>query len=124
MTAYIFTIGYQPTFSGNEEDYWNRLVAYVQDVCADSDGIKGEAMAGGCPKLCSECGESLDDFCEAYEEPLGSEGHPVRIEEEDRRVVQSASGGCELKYPVRRAFVRELIRQAHSNGLEVNVEVV
>ena len=56
-------------------------------------------------------------------------GHPIQIRpatepDDGNQIVQWASTGDEIKYCVRRAFVRLLMEEMHKNNVEVNVQVL
>lgn len=123
MTSYILSIGYCP--ERGAVGAWDELKRIVRDVCDVPNEIIAEARALGAPEQCDRGCCKLDTFADNYAGPYSSsEGHPVTVHEDgDPYIVQHASTGDHIKYCVRRAFVRLVIRECHRNKIEVNLRV-
>ena len=131
MTTYKISLGYNPQ-RVDYDDMWEILKQEVSILCDNPSAIVTEARRLGSPEFCEEGCCRLGTFADNYREDrrkgkpylLGSYGHPVRIDEDDRLIIQGASTGDAIKYHVRRAFVRLLIEALHRQEIEVNLVVV
>ncbi len=120
MLGHHISVGYNPR--GDSEAHWLALLDQARRIADHPREIETEARRVGCADH-DRLGESLEGYAENYRNVFGAPGHPVRIVEgEDRHVMQLASTDQgDIKYHVRRAFVRLLVEAMHSLSIEVTV---
>ncbi len=118
MLGHHFTIGYNPCRI--DGDAWKILKAAARDVADDAPAIVREA--GRFRHAFVGQSTELDAYADVYREPFGEDGHPVKVIEKDRQIMQLCSGRADLaKYDVRRAFVRLLLQSMHAREIEISV---
>lgn len=118
MLGHHITIGYNPCEI--DGDPWEILKAAARDVADDAPAIVREA--GRFRHAFLGQSAELDTYADAYREPFGSDGHPIKVLEDHEELMQLAGGQCsDAKYDVRRAFVRLLLEAMHARRIEINI---
>lgn len=124
MTTYYFELGYCAQYP-NDEEAWARLQELVRAICDHPERIIVEARRLGAPEHCNKGVCRLEESVDNYRLPYGD--GPVEFVEATRKtppaIRQWCSTGCDVKYAVRRAFVRLVIENAHRENIEVNLTV-
>lgn len=125
MTGYHVSIGYNGATRTDYDNMWEALKASARNVADDPQRIVKEARRLGSPENCSKGCCPLDAYADNYALPFSSPGHPVNVLEdgEAKQIMQLASTGDEIKYHVRRAYIRLLIEEMHRQEIEVNLIV-
>lgn len=126
MTGYHITIGYNgATNSFSYDEMWEILKETTRKICDSPQSIIAEARRLNAPESCSQGCCSLDTYADNYVDSFETYGHPISIidDGENRQVMQLASTDDDIKYHVRRAFVRLLIQEMHKRKIEVNLNV-
>lgn len=126
MRGYHISIGYNGGGTSQEEEVrWRSLVAMARRVADYPELIVEEARRLGTPETCASGCCHLATYADNYRLPFGVDGHPVSVIEssDNRQIMQLASGYDDLKFGVRRAFVRLLLAEMHRIGVEVNLRV-
>lgn len=122
MTGYHFSIGYNGATRCDYQSMWETLKRKTREICNSPDSIVKEARRVGCPEKCRKGCCQLEGYADGYGESYDSGVHPIQIDEKPGReqVIQMASTSCEIKYHVRRAFVRLLMEAMHRESIEIN----
>jgi len=105
---------------------WEILKRKTREVCDDPQAIIAEARRFNAPESCTRGCCKLDTYADNYMLPFDTLGHPVSIidcVESGRQIMQLASTDDDIKYHVRRAFVRLLIEVMHREKIEVTLIV-
>lgn len=126
MTGYHISMGYCAEFGAGDADYeerWKILQGVARQICDNPQEILEEARRLGAPEEC-ECGCHLSDYIDNYAFPFTYDGHPIKVLQEQRELMQLAGSACAGKFHVRRAFVRLLMAKMHRLKLELNLHVV
>lgn len=126
MRGYHIRIGYNGGGNSAEEEFrWQSLVQSARTVADHPQRIIDEARRIGAPEQCDQGCCELATFADNYANDFSTPGHPVSIieREDDRQIMQMASAGDELKYCVRRAYVRLVIEEMHRLNIEVSLSV-
>ena len=127
MRGYHIRIGYNGGGGAEkEESRWQSLIRAARNVADRPQRIVDEARRLGAPEQCDQGCCELATFADNYASDFSTPGHPVSIidQEDDRQIMQLASTGDELKYCVRRAYVRLVIEEMHRLNIEVSLSVV
>ena len=124
MTGYHIEIGYN-ALRVDRENMWEILKRNTRKICDNPSVIIAEARRLGAPETCSRGCCDLNTYADNYAEPFGSSGHPIKIIEDknNHQIMQMASTGDNIKYHVRRAFVRLLIQEMHQEEIEISIVV-
>ena len=131
MTGYHISLGYNGAIHNGYDTYdemWEVLKRKTREICDRPQAIIAETRSlGNAPETCDDGCCNLDTYADFYAKSFSAYGHPITIiesgEEENRQIMQLASTGDDIKYCVRRAFVRLLIEAMHKEKIEVSVSV-
>ena len=128
MTSYYVSIGYnRGAFDKYGPEYeWEMLQSIVREICNNPDRIISEARRLGAPEVCGKGCCELSTYADNYKGKIGENGHPLfyTVMDDKNFLVQNASADDEIKFHVRRAFIRLLIDEMHKENIEVNLKVV
>lgn len=136
MLSYHISIGYNGAIDNgySYDEMWLILKNKTREICNQPHLIVNEALRLGSPEYCDRGCCHLDLYANNYADPFSTPGHPIVIIDEnypaweignkERQIMQLASTGNEIKYHIRRAFVRLLIEAMHKERIEVSLEVV
>lgn len=125
--SWRITLGYNSQ-SQCEEQAWTTLKECAREIASDPRRIEHEASRVD-PSRCGEDGCRIEGYAENYAEPFQIEiggpgqGHPITIVEKEEAIIQWASTGCDVKYTIRRAFIRLLLEAAHRRRIEISISV-
>lgn len=130
MTSYTLSIGYLSGYSTDldRDAAWLALLESVNARRSDPQAIIREAKRFDAPDKCRNGCCTIAEAAAAYD-PSNNDLTVVVIDErgpdgeDNRRVVQYASGDRDLKEHVRRAFCRLIIQDMHRRGIEVDLSV-
>jgi len=127
MMSWHIRLGYNAQRQ-DEDEAWEKLKFLARKIASDPKRIEKEAWRID-PATCDEGECFVDGYAMNYADPFQIEiggpgqGHPLTICEKDRQIIQWGSTGCDVKYTVRRAFIRLLIEEAHRERIEVCLNV-
>jgi len=127
MMSWHITLGYNSQ-GQDENEAWKKLKAIARDIADHPDAIEAEANRVD-PATCEDDECCVLGYAQNYADPIQTEiggpgqGHPLTICEKDRQIIQWASTGCDVKYSVRRAFIRLLMEAAHRERIEISIHV-
>ncbi|MBN2267761.1 MAG: hypothetical protein JW725_05500 [Candidatus Babeliaceae bacterium] len=125
MTGYHIEIGYNGAHRTGYDSMWEELKRTAREIADHPEKIVAEARRLNAPETCDKGCCHLDTYADNYKDSFETSGHPVSIIEhgKDRQIMQLASTADEIKYHVRRAYVRLVIEEMHRKGIEVNLTV-
>jgi hypothetical protein len=128
MTSYYVSIGYnRGSFTKYGNNYeWNMLKQTARNICDNPNKIIEEARRLDSPETCTKGCCNLETYADNYKAEIGSQGHPLFFSEieDDKYLVQNASADDDIKFHVRRAFIRLLIEEMHRERIEINIKVI
>lgn len=117
--SWHITLGYNSQ-GGNGDEEWEAVKKIVREIADNPRYIEGEARRID-PATCENC--CINGFAENYLDPFTVSGHPITIDDANRQIIQWGCAGCAVKYSIRRAFIRLLIKEAHRKRIEVCLHV-
>jgi len=127
MTGYHIEIGYNGAINNglSYEEMWEELKKTARKIANNPVAIIAAARQLGAPETCENGCCHLDNYADNYALPFDTPGHPISIIEDgdNQQIMQLASTDDEIKYHVRRAYVRLLIEAMHQKKIEVNLTV-
>lgn len=110
----------------NSDELWKELKAVAIEIANNPVNIVEEARRLGSPESCERGCCELDTYANNYINSFDTMGHPVSFVEtgDVKELIQMASTDDDIKFHVRRAYIRLVIEAMHHRGIEVNLTVV